>query len=74
MALMDFKEKQFTWLSPATFHYYLYSQKFFDSNSHAKIPRVSGVTLEYKGAASILEYYTLQVYNFNQKSFRHYKR
>lgn len=74
MTLMDFKEKQFTWLTPATFNYYLATQKFFDDNSHAVIPRVSGVTLEYKGAASILEYYTLQVYSFNRKSFRHYER
>ena len=36
--------------------------------------QVSGVTLTYHGAASILEYYTLQVKSFNPKSFRHYKR
>jgi hypothetical protein len=74
LTLMDFKEKQFTWLKPTIMTYFLDNQKFFDDESSAIIPRVSGVTLEYKGAASILEYYTLQVKHFNPKSHRHYGR
>jgi hypothetical protein len=41
LAIMDMKEKQFTWLTPNIFAYYLYTQKFFDDTSEAVIPKAS---------------------------------
>ena len=37
------KEDQFTWLTPYTFEYFLHTQKYFDSKSEVRVPRVSGV-------------------------------
>eukprot|EP01047_Picozoa_sp_COSAG01_P021925 COSAG01_NODE_1287_length_10887_cov_17.346924_11_plen_966_part_01 len=66
------KEDQFTWLTPYTFEYFLHTQKYFDAKSEVRVPRVSGVNKVYKGAESILEYYTLQGASFNPSSYRHY--
>jgi hypothetical protein len=66
------KEDQFTWLTPYTFEYFLHTQKYFDEDSEVRVPAVSGIKKVYKGAEAILEYYTLQGYNFNPRSYRHY--
>jgi hypothetical protein len=56
---------------PSPLQYFLNTQPYYDDNSVLAVTIV-GVDKPYKGARSILEYYTLQVAGFNPDSHRHF--
>ena len=70
-ALKNMREDVFTQLTPATWGYFLLTQKYYDDSSALSVTIV-GVDKPYIGARSILEYYTLQVAGFSPRSYRHF--
>ena len=59
MVINNFRRDTFTFLSPATYKYFLHWQPYFEESSYVKVTP-TGRKNSYLGPGGAMEYYTLQ--------------